>query len=74
MQEELGNVVPDWAVTFYQQLYFKERDTNLYWIANCTRHLEKKKKKEEIKRPFRKQNTRKQLLENKSVMKVKWKF
>ena len=73
MQEELGNVVPDWAVTFYQQLYFKERDTNLYWIANCTTHL-KKKKKEEIKRPFRKQNTRKQLLENKSVMKVKWKF
>lgn len=48
MQEELGNVVPDWPVTFYQQLYFKERDTNLYWIANRTTQL-KKKKKEEIK-------------------------
>lgn len=72
MQEELGNVVPDWPVTFYQQLYFKERDTNLYWIANRTTQL-KKKKKEEIKGPFRKQNTKKLLLENKSIMKVKWK-
>ena len=34
-------------------------------------HNWEKEKKEEIKRPFRKQNTRKQLLENKSVMKVK---
>ena len=60
MQEEFENVIPDWILTFHQQLYFKEIDTNLYWLVDCTTQLKKKEEEEEErKRSFRKQNNTK---------------